>query len=227
MTKEVNMVNKTETRVVDHFTSIELRGAGEINIKQNSDPNQTETLVIEADEDVLPKLTSIVKEGKLILGWDYEWWDILGWINLIFTPKRATYHVTMNQVNGIAIQGSGSVNSPSIKTEQCKLLISGSGKMIFDEINCERLIAGVSGSGDYTFNGKVKQFESRISGSGRVRAEQLVTEICSVTISGSGHVAVEVSTSLDVSISGSGSVRYKGQPKITQSISGSGRIQAL
>ena len=55
---------ETETRQVSGFTGIDLAGSGEVTIEQGD----AESLTIEADDNVLPELTSEVSDSVLTLG---------------------------------------------------------------------------------------------------------------------------------------------------------------
>ena len=55
---------ETETRQVSGFTGIDLAGSGEVTIEQGD----AESLTIEADDNVLPALTSKVSDSTLKLG---------------------------------------------------------------------------------------------------------------------------------------------------------------
>lgn len=83
----------------------------------------------------------------------------------------------------------------------------------------------LSGSGSITLEGYCQNFESQISGSGKIHGYALVANSANATISGSGDLEIFVNNTLTANISGSGSVRYKGNPPIVNSnISGSGRV---
>jgi len=69
--------------------------------------------------------------------------------------------------------------------------------------------------------------EARISGSGKILAEDFQVSECSVMISGSGNCTVGVSDELDAKISGSGNVYYRGNPEINSATSGSGSVKSL
>lgn len=224
------MASKSETRDVKGFHSVEIRGFGELNVAQNAPHDlpegaqPTESLVIEADEALLPHIMSRVEDGRLILGLDTPWWDILGWLQFLTVSKKARYTVTMNQVKGFTVNGSGSVAGENIQSDACHLTISGSGKMTLAGVNIEILRTLISGSGEYRLSGKAERHEARISGSGKVLAAEFMTASTQLVISGSGYAEVHCEDDLDVRISGSGEVRYRGEPAVQQSISGSGKI---
>jgi Putative auto-transporter adhesin, head GIN domain len=182
----------SESRNVSGFTKIDLTGAGEVTIDQNG----TEALTIEADDNLMPKVTSEVVEGTLRLGERS---------NLISLTKPVKYRVSVKDLTGLMISGSGTVTAAKITSS--------------------RLAVDINGSGRVTAGGTVENQDLMISGSGDYQAKDLQTKITTVKISGSGDAAVSVSDSLDIQMSGSGKLTYYGNPpQVTQQISGSGRV---
>ena len=186
-----NMVS--ESRNVSGFTKIDLSGAGEVTIDQNG----TEALTIEAEDNVMPKLTSEVVDGTLRLG---EKSSLT--INL---TKSVKYQVSVKDLSGLMISGSGAVTAAKITGPSLAVDINGSGKV--------------------TVGGTVENQNVEISGSGDYQAKDLQTKITTVKISGSGAASVAVSDSLDIDMSGSGTLTYYGNPpQVNQQISGSGSV---
>ena len=83
--------------------------------------------------------------------------------------------------------------------------VSGSGDLVFEDLDCKNLTSKVSGSGDITLKGKAD--EARYS------------------VSGSGDARVYAKDNMNLSVSGSGDIRYKGPANVNKSKSGSGSIQ--
>jgi Putative auto-transporter adhesin, head GIN domain len=182
----------SESRNVSGFTKIDLTGAGEVTIDQNG----TEALTIEAEDNLMPKVTSEVVDGTLRLGERS---------NLISLTKPVKYRVSVKDLTGLMISGSGTVTAAKITSS--------------------RLAVDINGSGRVTAGGTVENQDLMISGSGDYQAKDLQTKITTVKISGSGDAAVSVSDSLDIQMSGSGKLTYYGNPpQVTQQISGSGRV---
>ena len=182
----------TETRPVSGFSNVELAGSGELIIEQTG----TESLTIEADDNLLPLLTSEVSGDTLHLGVRP---------NTTLRPRQPiTYRLTVQQLVGLEISGSGNVTASKIETTRLRVDISGSGRV--------------------TATGNADDQELEISGSGEYRAEDLVSKTLRAQISGSGNAVVNVAESIDVEISGSGSLTYQGDPRISQEISGSGKL---
>jgi hypothetical protein len=183
----------SETRTVSGFTKIDLSGAGDVIIEQNG----TEALTIEAEDNLMPKLTSEVVDGTLRLGEKSNM--------TIHLTKPVTYRVSMKDVSGLMISGSGTVTAASITAPSLAVDLSGSGKI--------------------TVGGTVDQQDLTISGSGEYQAKDLQTKIAAADISGSGNAMVTVSDRLDAQLSGSGQLTYYGNPpQVTQEVSGSGRV---
>ena len=183
----------SESRTVSGFTKIDLSGAGDVIIEQNGN----EALTIEAEDNLMPKLTSEVVDGTLRLG---EKSNLT-----IHLTKPVTYRVSMKDISGLMISGSGTVTAATITAPSLGVDLSGSGKI--------------------TVGGAVDQQDLAISGSGAYQAKDLQTKIASAEISGSGNATVTVSDKLDAQLSGSGQLTYYGNPpEVTQEVSGSGRL---
>jgi Putative auto-transporter adhesin, head GIN domain len=182
----------TETREVSGFTKVELSGSAELTVEKTG----TESLSISAEDNLLPQLTSDVSGDTLILGTKPN--------TSILPTKPITYSVTVKDLTGIAVSGSGSVRVSNLMTNS--------------------LATKISGSGTITASGAVNDQDVDISGSGRYQAEQMTSKAVKAQISGSGNASVLASDTLDVTISGSGALTYSGDPKVTQEISGSGKL---
>lgn len=207
-----------ETRSVQDFDEVVVEGHGELVLTQGDGA----TLEIEADAELLPKIKSEVKDGRLVLGMQH-WWD-----HLLPPWGPVTYRLTMKTIRGVSISGSGTVTAGDIQTDRCRLALSGSGKATLARLAAESAEFHISGSGRIEVAaGEVGRQAITISGSGHLDASGLACAAADLHISGSGNVALQASQTLDVHISGSGDVRYRGQPAVSQHVSGSGRIKRV
>ena len=182
----------TESRAVSGFSKIDLSGGGELTIQKTG----TESLSISAEDNLLPRLTSEVSNDTLILGTKPN--------TTILPQQPITYTVTVKDLTGVAVSGSGNIRVPDLTTTALSISISGSGTI--------------------TVNGTVEDQDLEISGSGGYEAAQLTSKTVKADISGSGTANVLATNALDVEISGSGTVTYSGNPQIEQEISGSGKL---
>ena len=87
--------------------------------------------------------------------------------------------------------------------------------------------ASLSGSGNLKLAGKADTAKLRISGSGDIQADDLVTTNADVSISGSGDVGVTLGGgTLRASVSGSGDIVWHGSATVEDArVHGSGGIE--
>jgi hypothetical protein len=200
----------TETRTVEGFDKIDLRGTGEVRITVDG----TESLEIEAEDNIIDRLTSEVSGSTLILSADRP----------IRPTEDIIYTVTMASLEGIEISGSGAIEVSEFSTEDFSVDVSGSGAANVSDVAAESVFVRISGSGAVTISGDADDIDLSISGSGSFDGERLAVDIGDVDISGSGSATVNVSEILDVGVSGSGNVEYIGNPSVSVDSSGSGSV---
>ena len=126
----------------------------------------------------------------------------------------------------IKISGSSDVKFPhNVKLRLGEFSVSGSGDLVFEDLDCKNLTSKVSGSGDITLKGKADEARYSVSGSGDIKAYDLSVNDLSCSVSGSGDARVYAKDNMNLSVSGSGDIRYKGPANVNKSKSGSGSIQ--
>lgn len=205
----------TETRTVSNFNAVELSVSGDLYVEQG----ESESLTIEADDNILPLLTSDVQGSRLDLGVKPN--------SSVSMISPIVYHLVIKDLTSIGINGSGKVIAKPIQTDKLSIRISGSGDVKFDTLTANQLSTHISGSGPVEISGTVNQQDISISGSGSYKAADLSSKDASIQISGSGNVTVWATDTLKVNVSGSGDVSYYGKPTVNSSSSGSGKIKSL
>jgi hypothetical protein len=185
----------SESRAVAGFTSVSLKGSGQLTI----DENGTESLTITADDNLLPDLISEVRGNQLILG---------SRDNLNINPSRdVVYKLTVKDLNEIVIGGSGSVDAKGIHTDRLKVVIGGSGTLSAAG-SAEQQEITLAGSGDYQGQGlKSKTATIGIMGSGG--AVLAASDKLDVFIAGSGSIQYIGDPIVTQRILGSGSVQKR------------------
>lgn len=205
----------TETRQVSNFDRVALEGSGVVIVTQGG----SESLSIETDDNIMQHVEVEVEGGTLTLGFKEE-------VNLIF-PSRLIFTVGVDDLTGLAIAGSGKIDSELIEAEDLDVSVGGSGKIQIADLTADEVKTKIGGSGEIDLAGEAAAQDVTISGSGKYLAGDVCSESVKVSISGSGDVTVCATDSLDVNISGSGSVDYYGRPSINTSGSGSGNVNNL
>ncbi|KPJ53361.1 hypothetical protein AMJ39_04980 [candidate division TA06 bacterium DG_24] len=208
----------TESPDVSNFNKISLNGSGTVNLTQG----ERESLTIEAEDNIMPYIEAKVKNSQLVLGFRRAERG-----TAIRPTKPITYTLTMKEIVGLEVSGSGSIEAPSVATDRLGLAISGSGSITISSLRAEELHTDITGSGRCDVEGEVPRQVVAISGSGEYRGSELESQSTAVDVSGSGSARVWVRENLSVAVSGSGEVDYYGSPRVVTSVSGSGDVRRI
>jgi hypothetical protein len=186
----------TETRPVSGFTQIVLAGPGSAKVVFGD----SDALVIEAEDNLLPYLTAAVSGSRLTLGTKP---------NTDLHPSRPIrYTITVRDLDGITISGSANADIP--------------------QVGVDRLEFELSGSGTITAAGAVDELVAELSGSGSVLTGDLQALAADVSLPGSGTLVVWATQRLHITLGGSGNVNYYGHPlDFQQEVHGSGSVHDL
>jgi hypothetical protein len=215
-----NPMTVRERREVSAFRAVELRYFGHLHLAQGSAPS----VEVEGDPDVVAKVHARVAGDTLILEIGETWLERLTSGVLLIAHRPLHYHVTVPELDRVAVTGTGKVDATGLVTSDLEVTASGAADVALSDLEAQALKAQISGRGSFRLAGKAEAFELRISGSGEVDAAELACQSADVRISGQGTTTVRVAKRLDVRISGLGTVRYHGDPTVTQTISGSGTV---
>jgi uncharacterized protein YaiE (UPF0345 family) len=158
-----------------------------------------EALTITAEDNILPFLTSDVRNGSLILGTAPD-------VSLHPT-RQIVYRLEVQDLCGIVVSGAGDIEAVGIDTPELHVVISGAANVV---------VQGVADWQDLV-----------ISGAGHYMAQELFSLIATVTVSGSGSALVRVSDRLEATVSGSGLVEYIGSPRVDAEVSGTGAVRRI
>ncbi|MBI9055357.1 MAG: DUF2807 domain-containing protein [Bacteroidales bacterium] len=207
---------KKENRKVSDFNQINMSIPADVYLTQGA----KNEVIIEADEDVLAKIETEVRENELDIKFE-KWYNYRG-------TKQIKVYITVKEINKLVLAGSGDIISKStIKSEKLKMVITGSGSILIDDLYVKEVHANISGSGDIRIASKEKAMEldATITGSGNITASDLEFEKADLVITGSGTIEANVIDELDATITGSGRIYYKGKPLIDANVTGSGKIR--
>jgi hypothetical protein len=224
--------NRTaDTRVLQSFSRVQVNGDFEVQI----DTGRFSSAIVEADENLVDLIVTHVSGGKLIIETR----------NGACLRPSHPIEITINTqaLDEITLSGSGLVYCYGLETEEFSMNLTGSGQiecyeteasivnvelegsgLINSSLVSENLTAQLEGSGEIRMSGESVNADYKIIGSGLINAEQVITDVSVVYISGSGVVDTRVNNALDVTIIGSGIVYYTGNPNLESYISGSGKV---
>jgi hypothetical protein len=201
----------SEDRVLSSFVQIEIIGSSNLILTQDT----TQTLRIEADDNIIPRVLTEVVGQKLVI-------ETKG----SFSSDHAiNVYVSIPELKNLKVKGSGDVSGDSIfYGSDLNLEIDGSGDINL-RIEYQSLTSKIYGSGDYIMNGIVGLQVVKVAGSGKYNAKGLQSRTCLIEVSASGDAEISVSEKLDVLINGSGDVLYFGNPQLDTRIKGTGKLQ--
>lgn len=206
-----------QDRHLSGFSSVNVAGSFDVYITQGN----TESVKVEADDEVIDKIITEVKGGVLKIytkssnGFNWNWGG----------EKKRIVRVTAKDLTAISLTGSGDVYfKEGLRTQSLMVNLSGSGD-ITGKIEVKNLQSSLVGSGDISLTGRADNSVVKVSGSGDYSGRNLLTANSVVRVVGSGDASVNVSEKLDASVAGSGDVHYTGAVKnVATSKAGSGDI---
>ena len=179
-----------EKRAVAAFSSISTEGAYEIEVVSQ----QTLSLAIEADDNILPLIKTDVSNGVLRIT-NSRGYSVNSPVVLrIGTPD----------IEGISASGAGSIEVSGLKNDKFEIDSNGAPTI---------KVSGVTGTLNIEANG-----------AGKIDAHKLRAGKGTVEANGVATIEVFASEELNVTVSGPASVIYSGDPKLNKTVNGPGSV---
>ena len=203
---------------IDEFQAISADYPGDYTVRQGN----TESVTIEAEDNLLPQLVAEVRNGTLhVENTERNWRDRVN-------PTK-TVHVTITvvELNRVQFSTAGKMLIEELQTDSLSLSVSGAGDVNMTSLDAGDLDFSLSGAGNINVDGTAENLELSISGFGNFNGGELETQSANVHISGAGSATVWAEERLDASISGAGSVDYYGDPSVNEHISGVGSVHQV
>jgi hypothetical protein len=207
---------KTESRSAGQFDNIDVSGAINVYLKQDS----SHSVSVEADENLL-SYVEIYDEGNTLIIRPRDGFNLN-------PSKDIKVYVASPGFNKIEASGACDVYTQNkiLSSGTIEIGLSGScdAKM---ELNAPKVDADLSGAGTLQLKGETKDFKVQGSGSTDIKCIELMTENADIDISGAGDAEIYASEKLNVDVSGAASVKYKGNASVSQKISGAGSVKKI
>lgn len=196
------MAEKLKRDLREHrdFTKVDLRAAGHILLSQGDEY----TVIVEAEEHILPYLATAVENDTLILNVKKpdDW-------RRLSTHEMITYRITMPVVAALRISGGGKAEADTLTGQSFALDLPGGAKVQINRLEMDMLTINVPGGAKVLIN-EVKSASTNIQlpGSGNIDLPQLETERLTVNIQGAGNIRVQ-GTTIEQTINAFGVGNYK------------------
>jgi hypothetical protein len=205
-----------ENRAVSEFNAVSLNGAGELTITQG----EKESLVIEAEDNLLPLIKSQIRNGVLVIGFDSE---SLG--ATIHPTKPIKFDLSVKQLDSIVVAGAALVRSERLRGDRLTLTVDGAGIVKLNGVEATEVSTTMNGAGSVELAGNVVRQVATVNGLGNYQTHDLNSKNAQVTVSGAGGATLRADENLDVAINGAGLVTYYGNPRVSHSITGVGGVR--
>lgn len=221
---EISMVSGsgklvTENRQVSGFNSVTFAGIGELTITQGA----TESLSIEAEDNIMPRIQNKVTNGDLYIGFETK-----NWQDVVRPTRTVKLDLKVRSLSNIDLQGLGSITvSNALQADALTIKVGGAGGIKIARLVAGNLTIQMVGAGNVDLAGKVNAQTINLSGLGNYSGGSLDSQAATVNLSGAGNATVWVRNDLTVKISGAGSVGYYGSPKVIKEITGLGVINSM
>ncbi len=208
----------TSNRPVSGFTTLLFAGIGDITITQGA----SESLKIDAEDNIMDKIVTTVKNGQLYIGFERE-----NWQDLVNPTKGIKFSLTVKNLSSLELSGVGSITAPTFKASSLTIKVGGAGSIDLAKLDVGSAIVNMSGAGNVKLGGRVTDLNATLSGLGNFECGDLQAATAKVNMTGAGGATIWAKDSLDVSITGAGTVGYYGTPKLSKNVTGLGVLNEL
>jgi hypothetical protein len=209
----------TEIRQVSGIRRVSLDNQGDLSIMLGD----TESLVVEAEDNLMPYIITDVRDGELrIYNEGRQWFR---------NREPIRYFLTVRSLEGIEIGSTGSVDAPDLNADRfdidirstgnlvmgtleagdVDINVSSTGDVMLRRLNASRLDVSISSTGHVSIRGgHVSGQEIRISSTGNYEAMDLDSNVADVRLSSTGSAFISVNDYLEATLNSTGSLHYRG-----------------
>ncbi|MEJ2108423.1 MAG: DUF2807 domain-containing protein [Acidobacteriota bacterium] len=164
-----------ETRSVEGISGVNLSTIGQLHIELGS----TESLRIEAEDNLLPYIRTEVKNGELLIGSREN-------TGLDFS-KPVNYYLVVKGLESLSTYSSGDIEAPDLQSERFSVNVGSSGDISIRSLESNDVRVRISSSGDVLVDTiKAGTFTADISSSGSLETMGLEAETVTVSLNSSG-----------------------------------------
>lgn len=202
-----------ETRQVAEFTSLNVSGSINVNLKMGANIS----VVIEADDNIMPKVISKISGNNLSLK--------LQGVNSL-TNATINVEVTVPTLSKITTSAAAKVSGTDIIINAEKIAFSASSaSRIQVAVDAPTIIAGGSSAANITLTGRTKNLTAESSSASNVNLFALHAENATASASSGAKISLFASVGINANASSAGNIRYKGgATSVVKNVSSAGSI---
>jgi hypothetical protein len=183
----------SETRKLESYHAIKLNLPAQLTVDVGTEGK----LDIAADDNILPHITTKVKDGQLEISSDQS----------IRNMKILTIKAQTAQLDA--------------------LLVNGAANILINGLIGDRFAVDSNGASAIAVNGRIGTLAATLNGASHLQATKLAASRVTVKITGAGDADVSASNELDATTIGSGRIRYTGSATVTKKIIGAGVVEKM
>lgn len=187
-----------ETRSLASFDNIENDGAVNITLIQAD----IESVVVEADRNLLPVIITKVKDNKLFIstkeGTEIE------------KSTKLNVYVSFRDLKKLELNSVGNVSSQNqLKLNNLRIGNNSVGNISLN-IDCNELEVENNSVGNTTLSGKVNKANIEMNSVGNLKASELTAQILSIESNAVGNAEVNSEKEIYIIQNGMGNITYRG-----------------
>ena len=206
-----------EQIAVEGFERVMFSGSGELVITEGNEEN----LTVSGDEEVLPLITTEVRNGTLVIS--EEALDE----RLVLINEPIRYFLTVDDLTALAMNTPGTVTLEGLSGEKILLEAGGGGTITVVDLTARELVVRVGGTSTIVVSGEVELQKILIKEAGTYQGANLRSITADVTMTDAGTGTVWVVDFLDAKISGRGGLDLYGSPEVVRTGPGPGEVTNL
>lgn len=204
-----------ETRSVAGIRAIACTTTGNLYVTQG----ETESLTIQANDNIIPLVTTKMHHGELRIALDSE-------AGVSLTNPLNVY-VMVKDLNRVELSDSWRAELRDLHTPHFELVLSGASRASLT-IHAEDLAVRMRGASHATAVGRTHTQHVTLDGSSSYRATELLSDRCEIEASGSSTAEVYAIKYIDAAASGMGTISFAGSPaEVNSRISDLGRVEPV
>jgi hypothetical protein len=196
-----NHAQVKETRHADDFSRINVSSGIDLIISQG---NKVHVVAEARNSEMLESILTEI-EGNTLKIYSKK---------KMFKPGQRKVYVTFRNIDGIKATGGSDITAESVINVSSLEIGAHGGSDVEMEIKSDDLQCKITGGSDADLKGEVKEFTAEANGGSDIKAKELITENCSLNISGGSDAYITVNSELNVEASGGSDVTYYGNAKI-------------
>ncbi len=187
----------TQEREVSAFIGIDAGGSLDVYLQVG----EVYSVKVETDENFQDKVITVVNNDILEIK-----------SKGIKNPTKLNAYITLPELTFLKAGGATNVTGDSLfEADEMEIIVSGATSVKMN-VDVEYLESYTSGAADLTLSGRAGVHKVSVSGAGSLKANSLVSEKATYSVSGAGDAFLNVTGELDGTTSGAADVRYVGDP---------------